>query len=253
MPCSLFGQLYPWPGPPQCLITLPAWSNTSTGGGATQHFACGGFSSAARSRLLSDPGRCTTQRLLLRSTVMPDTWPSSQLFGKSFGHSASTWYCGTPDFAAGFCASAGLAASAANAMDSTIVLDGMTSSRGYRSRNRLRHLLRHLRHAFLARDIEREDPGPVKEGRRRYLPVVGELLTRLQCNTGGARLALGHIGAQRCLDIVAVAGEAAREHVAILDRHVTTLSERRHGGVRGIAEERHPAFGPLRYRIAVVD
>src|SRR5262245_15864830 len=132
MPCSLFGQLYPWPGPPQCLITLPAWSNTSTGGGATQHFASGGFCSAARSRLLSDPGRCPTQTLLERSTVSPDTWPSSQLFGKSLGQSASTWHGGTPAFPAGVCASVGLRTTAPNATDSTIILHGMTSSRDYR-------------------------------------------------------------------------------------------------------------------------
>src|SRR5215467_3559146 len=131
MPCSLLGQLYPWPGPPQCLITLPAWSKTSTGGGAAQHLASGGFCSAARSRLLSEPGRCTTQMLLLRSVVMPDTCPSSQLFGKSFGQSASTWNCGTPDLAAGFCAGASLPTSANSAPAITIIPARIMSSLGY--------------------------------------------------------------------------------------------------------------------------
>src|SRR5215831_21103532 len=85
-----------------------------TAGGAAQHFASGGFCSAARSRLLSDPGRLTIQTLLLRSVVMPETCPNSQLFGRSLGQSASTWNCGTP--ALGVCANAGVLASASSAL-----------------------------------------------------------------------------------------------------------------------------------------
>jgi hypothetical protein len=50
-----------WPGPPQLMSRLPDWSNTGTGGAATQHLAVGGFCAAARSRSLSVEGRWTAQ------------------------------------------------------------------------------------------------------------------------------------------------------------------------------------------------
>ena len=74
---------------------MPEASNTSTGGAATQHFASGGVRSAARSRGVSEPGRCTTQMRSWRSVAMPETWPRIQRFGSVFGHVASTSNCGT--------------------------------------------------------------------------------------------------------------------------------------------------------------
>src|SRR5262249_59688653 len=71
------------------------WSNSSTGGAATQHLASGGLCSAARSRGVSDAGRCTTQMRSYLSVAMPETCPSSQLFGSGFGQNGSTWNCGT--------------------------------------------------------------------------------------------------------------------------------------------------------------
>ena len=50
-----------------------------------------------------------------------------------------------------------------------------------------------------------------------------------------------------------MAVEIAAEHIAVLDRHVAALRERRHGRMRGVAQQRHAAPGPLRNRIAVVD
>ena len=88
------------PGPPQWRRRLPDWSNTSTGGAATQHLASGGFCSAARSRGVSEAGRCTTQMRSKRSVAMPETWPRIQLFGSGFGQNASTWNCGTLSSAA---------------------------------------------------------------------------------------------------------------------------------------------------------
>src|SRR3954454_8071653 len=70
-------------------------SNTSTGGAATQHLASGGFCSAARSRGVSEVGRCTTQIRSYLSVAMPETCPSSQLFGSGLGQNGSTWNCGT--------------------------------------------------------------------------------------------------------------------------------------------------------------
>src|SRR6185369_10521154 len=222
-----------------------------TAGGATQHFASGGFCSAARSRLVSESGRLTIQTLLLRSVVRPETWPSSQLFGRSLGQSASTWNCGTP--ALGVCASTGVLTNARRAPAIKTVPACIMSSLCSWFASSLRHLLirptcslSDLRHALLARCIEREDPGAVEKRRRRHLAIIGELLARLQRHARGARLALSHIGPKPRLHIIAVTREVARQHIAVLDCHVAALRQRRHGRMRGVAEQRHPAARPFR-------
>src|SRR3981189_3318578 len=100
-------------------MRLPDWSKMSTGGAAMQHFASGGFCSAARSRGVSEPGRCTTQMRSYLSVAMPETCPSTQLFGSGFGQNGSTWNCGR---VVGFWASAQLLNSIAAAAISDAVL-----------------------------------------------------------------------------------------------------------------------------------
>src|SRR5215208_2478055 len=101
--------------------------------------------------------------------------------------------------------------------------------------------------------VEGEDPGAVEEGRRWHLAIVGELLARLHGNARGTRLPFGDIPSERGVNVAALAGETARQHVTVLDRHVAALRERRHGGVRGVAEQGHPPLRPLWHRIAIVD
>src|SRR5262249_52970703 len=152
-----------------------------------------------------------------------------------------TWNCGTP--ALGLCANAGVLASASNAPAIVINLACiMVLLFGFYL---LRYVLRHLRHAFLARRIESKDPGAVEKRRRRHLAVVGELLARLHRHPPGAWLALGHIGPEPRLDIITVTREVARKHIAVLDRHVGALRQCRHGRMGGVAEQRHPPSRPF--------
>src|SRR5262245_6856550 len=88
-----------------------------TGGAAAQHLASGGFCSAARSRGVSEPGRCTTQSRSYLSVAMPETCPRIQLLGNGFGQNGSTWNCGT-----GVCADAMLATSATAAAPSNVMV-----------------------------------------------------------------------------------------------------------------------------------
>ena len=79
------------------------------------------------------------------------------------------------------------------------------------------------------------------------------MLARLQGDTGCARLALGHIGRERRVDVIRMAHQIARQHVAVLDRHVGALRQRRHGRMGSVAEQRYALARPLRQRIAIVD
>src|SRR6516162_7598792 len=99
-------------------------SNTSTGGAAMQHLASGGFCSAARSRGVSESGRCTTQMRSYLSVAMPETWPRIQLLGSGLGQNGSTWNWGS-----GVWADAALTVSAVVAAASHAIIPFMTSSR----------------------------------------------------------------------------------------------------------------------------
>src|SRR5690348_1696448 len=95
MPCSLSGHSYPAPGPPQACTTLPARSNSITGGAGAQQSACGGFSAAYLSLLSSDRGRLVTQMWSCESAKIPATCPSIQLLGSGLGQYGSGSNFGT--------------------------------------------------------------------------------------------------------------------------------------------------------------
>src|SRR6185436_2458912 len=83
IPCSRPGQTLPLPGPPQLARSVPAASNSSTGGAAFARCASG-----------IDCGTCSTQMWSRRSTEIDVTSPSTQLLG-IVGQAASTWNIGT--------------------------------------------------------------------------------------------------------------------------------------------------------------
>ena len=70
MPCSRSGHSKPSPGPPQLVSSVPAASNSSTGGAAFARCAWG-----------IDCGTCSTQMWSFLSTEIDVTSPSTQLFG----------------------------------------------------------------------------------------------------------------------------------------------------------------------------
>src|SRR5215471_17020818 len=82
MPCSRPGHTVPAPGPPQLVRSLPAVSNSSTGGAALARCVSG-----------IDCGTCNTQMLSFRSTEIDVTSPRAQLFGIC-GQFGSTLNCG---------------------------------------------------------------------------------------------------------------------------------------------------------------
>src|SRR5271168_947958 len=94
MPCSVFGQSYPAPGPPQALSSLPEESNSSTGLAARQHMERCGVCAAPSSSGVSVPGRWRTQMWSWESTVRPPIWPMIQLLGSSSGQEGSTFSLG---------------------------------------------------------------------------------------------------------------------------------------------------------------
>src|SRR5437763_11351542 len=70
MPCSVSGQSYPAPGPPQPWTKFPFSSNSSTGGAAIDFWS-------ARTVV----GRCNTQAWPRLSIETLDTWPQTHLLG----------------------------------------------------------------------------------------------------------------------------------------------------------------------------
>src|SRR6185437_9170103 len=74
--------------------TFPSWSNSITGGAATQHLVRGGLKDAAFSSSVSVRGRWMTQIWSCASTATPAAWPMIQLLGSGLGHEASTWNFG---------------------------------------------------------------------------------------------------------------------------------------------------------------
>src|SRR3977135_284124 len=97
-------------------MRLPDWSKTSTGGAATQHLASGGFCSAARSRGVSEPGRCATQMRSYLSVAIPETCPRIQLLGSGLGQSGSTWNWGIAVWAAAAAAASPITAAPSHAI-----------------------------------------------------------------------------------------------------------------------------------------
>src|SRR5215831_5731082 len=75
MPCSLLGQSWPWPGPPQLLSNLPSGANCNTGGAAWQQRDSGGVFCAPLSSSTRVFGRCTIQTLSSLSTAIPMPHP----------------------------------------------------------------------------------------------------------------------------------------------------------------------------------
>src|SRR5262245_14097318 len=78
-------------GPPQAFTTLPAGSNSMTGGAGTQHSLSFGFATAPISvRESKVSARCTMNTWSRASTPTPITLPSTQWFGRGFGQNGST-------------------------------------------------------------------------------------------------------------------------------------------------------------------
>jgi hypothetical protein len=72
---------------------LPAWSNSITGGAATQHFTFDAVD-ARFSLASSELGRWLIQIWSCASTVMPPMLPMIQLLGSGSGQLGSTWNFG---------------------------------------------------------------------------------------------------------------------------------------------------------------
>src|SRR5215470_14748146 len=114
MPCPSLPHLSSGPSPPQPCTTLPAWSNSITGGAGTQQITFVAVD-ARFSRASSELGRWLIQIWSCASTVMPPMVPMIQLLGSVCGQFGSTWNRGT------FCAATSAGVETAMAAASSAV------------------------------------------------------------------------------------------------------------------------------------